>query len=54
MAIVTHLPLTPDALGPARPGREVGLEELRELLRAGPVQFVVANVGHALEWVPIA
>jgi hypothetical protein len=23
-----------------------------ELLRAGPVQFVVADVGHALLWVP--
>ena len=31
---------------------DLGEAELRELLRLGPVQFVVANVGAPLRWVP--
>ena len=30
----------------------VSEDDIRDLLRAGPVQFVVANVGDRLEWVP--
>ena len=29
-------------------------DAIRELLRRGPVRFVVANVGHPLEWIPAA
>jgi len=31
--------------------RAVGKEEIRTLLRSGPVRFVVANVGMPLQWV---
>ena len=31
--------------------RAVGKEEIRTLLRLGPVRFVVANVGDPLKWV---
>ena len=27
-------------------------EEIRDLLKAGPVQFVVANLGEPLRWIP--
>jgi hypothetical protein len=37
----------------ARPSRDLRREELRELLRNGPVQFVVADVGKKPEWIPI-
>ena len=33
-------------------GRQLGVAEIAELLRAGPVQFVVADVG-PLRWVPL-
>ena len=31
----------------------MGAAQLKELLRKGPVQFVIANVGDKLSWVPI-
>jgi hypothetical protein len=37
---------------PARRGRWLEREDIRGLLRAGPVRFVVANVGHKLRWAP--
>src|SRR5438876_10195234 len=55
--VVTTLPLSElsDVTGPvpARRGRRLGTPEITQLLRAGPVQFVVANLG-PLRWVPIA
>lgn len=53
---ITRLPLsqlgTPNCSA-VRTG-EVGREAIRELLRAGQVRFVVADVGHQLDWVPEA
>jgi len=55
--IVTRLPLEGlwDERGPvtAKRGETLGAEDLAELLRATPVQFVVADVGASLCWVPI-
>ncbi len=53
---VTRLPL--DALWTeqgrldAVPLRAVGRADIVQLLNAGPVRFVCADVGHALEWIP--
>lgn len=33
--------------------RDVGRELITELLRDGPVKFVVANCGEHLKWVPV-
>lgn len=56
--IVTQLPLAElwNEMGPiaSKLVRELYAEDIRELLRAGPVQFVVANVGDPLRWVPVA
>jgi hypothetical protein len=53
---VTRLPLDRlwDGTGPLRlvKRRPVGPVEIADLLRAGWVRFVVANVGHPLRWVP--
>jgi hypothetical protein len=55
--IVTKLPL--DELWndreqfQARRGQWLSSDELTELLRLGPVQFVVADVGAKLRWVPL-
>jgi hypothetical protein len=54
--IVTRLPLTElwTDRGPINAERErlVGRSDLVALLQAGPVQFIVADVGHSLRWVP--
>jgi hypothetical protein len=55
--IVTTLPLTElrDATGnlvEASRGRDLDSEAIRELLRAGPVQFVIADLGSSLTWIP--
>ncbi len=34
--------------------RDLSATEIRELLRVGPVQFVVADVAAPLQWVPLA
>ncbi|MDI1476835.1 hypothetical protein QHF84_09510 [Polyangium sp. y55x31] len=34
--------------------RTLDREAVRELLRRGPVRFVIANVGHRLRWIPPA
>lgn len=39
---------------PAMRGRTLDREAVRELLRRGPVRFVVALVGQPLKWVPPA
>ncbi len=57
LKIVTKLPL--DELWnereqlPAHRGQQLSPEEVTELLRLGPVQFVVADVGEKLRWVPL-
>lgn len=33
--------------------RNLSQQDIKELLAAGPVQFVVADVGHALKWVAL-
>lgn len=33
--------------------RELGSSEIVSLLRAGKVRFVVADVGHHLQWIPL-
>ena len=54
--IVTRLPLAElwDDAGPlsAAEVRDLAAEDIRDLLRAGPVRFAVANVGSPLRWVP--
>ena len=32
--------------------RELGLSEIVSMLRAGRVKFVVADIGHHLQWIP--
>lgn len=55
--IVTKLPLTDlwDDAGPvpAIRRRDLTAADIRELLRASPVQFVVANVAEPLQWIPV-
>lgn len=55
--IVTVMPMqvlwTDDGELSAARGRWLNREAIRELLRCGPVRFVVANVGHRLRWVPL-
>lgn len=33
--------------------RELGVTDVRELLRVGPVEYVVADVGLKLQWIPV-
>lgn len=53
--IVTQLPLRElwDSAGnvPAQRVRDLGRAQIRALLRAGPVRFVVADVGSTLGWI---
>jgi hypothetical protein len=55
--LATRLPLAElwDDAGPVAATRLRGLTtaDIRELLRAGPVRFVVADVGHPLRWIPV-
>jgi hypothetical protein len=39
---------------PAQRLRDLSLADLRDLLRCGPIRFVVADVGFKPEWVPEA
>lgn len=54
--IVTKLPLKElwDENGTLSEGRigSLGQNNLAELLRARPVQFVIADVGEKLDWIP--
>ena len=56
LRIVTHLPIPElwDAHGVVQAQRDRYLVEkdLIALLRQGPVQFIVADVGHQLQWIP--
>lgn len=58
LRIVTSLPLTVlwSAQGTLTHQRTcaLGMEDIRERLKMGRVQFVVADVGQALHWVPAA
>lgn len=53
--VVTQLPLVKlwDANGELQltRSREVGCEQVAELLGCGPVRFVIANCGDSLKWV---
>jgi hypothetical protein len=53
--VVTSLPLAElwDAAGTlqASKKRYLGSEDIKSLLRVGPIRFVVANVGDKLEWI---
>ena len=55
--IVTHLPMerlwNDSGELQARRVRDLARDDIRELLRTGPVQFVVANGGDHLRWIPI-
>ena len=55
--VVTLLPLADlwDDTGPvaATPVRDLTTADIRELLRVGPVRFVVADLGNPLRWVPV-
>lgn len=55
--IVTQIPLTElwDASGvlPLERGGDVGSGQIADLLRSGPVQFVLADLGKPLSWVPL-
>lgn len=35
-------------------GRDLSRKEIRDLLRAAPAQFVVADVGSPLRWIPVS
>lgn len=54
--IVTRTPLdelwTEDGQVAAVRGRALGADDLRALLRQGPVRFAVADVGKPLHWLP--
>ena len=56
LRVVTHLPLpelwTERGLIAAARERTLGRAEVKSLLKAGPVQFVVADVGKPLRWIP--
>ena len=56
--VVTRIPLTElwNETGsvPAAESRDLAAEDIRALLRIGPVRFVVADVGRPLQWVPAA
>ena len=38
----------------ARRGRDMTTTDIQDALRVGPVQFVVANVGETLRWIPMS
>lgn len=54
--VVTRLPLAElwDDAGPVATtlAGDLTASDIREMLRSGPVRFVVANVGSPLRWVP--
>lgn len=54
---VTHLPLeevwSENGQVVRERLRDLSQHDIKELLAAGPVQFVVADVGHVLKWVTL-
>ena len=57
LQVVTTLPLEKlwDAAGAVEASRLrwVSVDDVREMLRLGPVRFVVADIGRTLRWVPL-
>jgi hypothetical protein len=57
LKIVTHLPLRElhrdDGFTTTSRGRALSKDVITNLLRAGPVQFVVADVGTSPRWIPL-
>ena len=57
LRIVTSTPLRElwrdDGYSTSARGKSLSQSEVHELLKCGPVQFVVADVGSALRWIPI-
>lgn len=53
--VIMQLPLAElrDDQAPLTRQRDVGKEQIAELLRQGPVRFVVADCGHPLRWIAI-
>jgi hypothetical protein len=58
LRIVTHLPLRElwrdDGFNTASRVRDLDGEEITELLRSGPVQFVVVDIGSAPRWIALS
>src|SRR5688572_14163681 len=54
--MITRLPLTrlPAPFDTATPVRDLRATDIRDLLRAGPLRFLVARVGSSLRLVPDA
>ena len=56
LRIVTQLPLRElwrdDGFSTTTRGKSLTDEDVRQLLRSGPVQFVVVDVGVAPRWIP--
>jgi hypothetical protein len=56
LRIITHLPLAElwrdDGFATGERGRSLTCEDVRQFLTVGPVQFVVADVGAAPQWIP--
>ena len=56
LRVVTQLPLhelwRDDGFSTTTRGKSLTLDEVREFLASGPVQFVVADVGTAPRWIP--
>jgi len=52
LKVITKLPLSKlvTPRGDAARGAELGAEAIRQLLRWGPVRFVIADIGHELRW----
>jgi hypothetical protein len=57
LRVVIRLPLDElwrdDGFSTAARGKSLIEEDIRRLLHDGPVQFVVANVGSPLRWIPV-
>src|SRR5215469_13005915 len=57
LKIVTHLPLRglwrDNGFTTTSRGRWLTQDDIAELLRTGPVQFVVADVGAPLQWIQL-
>jgi hypothetical protein len=55
--IVTRLPLSElwrdQQVLPARRKGHLTRDDVRDLHRIGPIQFVIANIGDPLRWVPL-
>jgi hypothetical protein len=51
--IIIQLPLDSltTSLGRAEQCRRVDTEDIRSLLKQGPVRFVVADIGHPIRWI---